>query len=261
MTTQDKATISEFCWAELLVNDIDKEAAFYMSLFGWNKQAMPYGDSEFFVFQIGEVGIGGGMQFNEAMKSKQVPQHWNNYILVDDINKTVQAAKALGGTVLNDVTPVLDMGKMATLADPTGATFSLWQALKKNENAMLPKTTASNIGWNELVTQDIEKAGKFYAELFNWTLVTQEGISRDMPYTLFMSGDKPIAGMLAPCKEDTNGPRWDIYFSTDNLDECMNKAKSLGATVCYEPLTIAIGRFTMLRDPAGVFFSVIEYNK
>lgn len=52
---------------------------------------------------------------------------WLAYVLVDDIATSTKKAKALGGTVLKDVTEVPQMGWFSIISDPTGAVFGLWQ--------------------------------------------------------------------------------------------------------------------------------------
>ena len=210
------------------------------------------------MYKIKDVGIGGGMQINKEMQAMHVPQHWNSYVMVKDINESVKAAKSLGGTILKDVSDVMEMGKMAVIADPTGGVFSLWQVLRQDQGTSLPDQTPGNIGWHELITNDTDKAAKFYTSLFKWTLETKKIPSGEI-YTLFKNADKYAGGMMKPCETDTMGSRWGIYFNVTNLDEFIEKAKKLGGTICYDPITAEdVGRFTMIRDPEGIFFSVIQ---
>lgn len=253
--------IGDFCWTELLAVDINKSTEFYKSLFGWGTETMPLGNNETYVmYKVGDTRVAGGMQINDEMRAKQVLPHWNSYVLVDDIHESVKAAQALGATIYKDVADVTDMGKMAVIADPTGAAFSLWQAMKTNDGQSLPKNAVGNIGWYELMTMDTDKAGKFYTDLFKWTVNSKKMPTGEV-YNMFMIGDKPVAGMMKPEKENNFKPFWGVYFTVSNLDECINKAKKLGATLWYEPMTIAdVGRITMIKAPDGESFSVIEFS-
>jgi predicted enzyme related to lactoylglutathione lyase len=53
-----------------------------------------------------------------------VPSHWTVYYGVDDTDAVLAKARELGGSVLS---PAEDTphGRMATLADPMGATFNV----------------------------------------------------------------------------------------------------------------------------------------
>ena len=260
MTNENKMVAGDFCWTELLSDDIKKSTEFYTQLFCWDVESMDMGNNELYtMFKVGPSGIAGGMQKNAEMGKMEVPSHWNSYVLVDDINAAVKKAKDLGAKILKDIDDVADMGKFAVIMDPTGATFSFWQILKKGQGEPLSKKSAGNIGWNELITKDTDKAGKFYTSLFNWTIDIQKMPSGE-DYITFMNNDKPVAGMLKP-SEDKQASHWGIYVSVSKLDETISKAKKLGATICCDPITVEnVGRFTTIRDPEGVYFSVIEFS-
>jgi predicted enzyme related to lactoylglutathione lyase len=55
------------------------------------------------------------------------PSGWLAYVNVDDIKAATEKAKSLGGKVVQDVTPVAEMGWMSIITDPTGAALGLWQ--------------------------------------------------------------------------------------------------------------------------------------
>jgi uncharacterized protein len=61
----------------------------------------------------------------------------------------------------------MDQGRMAVIADPTGAMFGIWEpgsgigAERMNDPGSLT--------WNDLVTNDTDAASRFYSELFGWT--------------------------------------------------------------------------------------------
>ena len=109
-----------FAWAELLTADIPAATAFYAELFGW--QAVPVGTpgTPYTELKLGDRGIGGAM----APPVAGMPAVWGIYFAVDDCDETVAIAKASGGSAMlepMDIPP----GRMATLADPTGAMFSV----------------------------------------------------------------------------------------------------------------------------------------
>jgi predicted enzyme related to lactoylglutathione lyase len=52
-----------------------------------------------------------------------MPPTWGVYITVDDIEATVEQAKALGGKVLLPPIQIEGTGKFTLIQDPQGATF------------------------------------------------------------------------------------------------------------------------------------------
>jgi predicted enzyme related to lactoylglutathione lyase len=111
-----------FVHIELETKDIDKSKKFYTSLFDWKLEDIP--DMDYTIINVGE-GTGGGMMKNPMPEN---PDIWLPYILVDDVAVSTKKAKALGGTVVKDITEVPDMGWFSVILDPTGAAFGLWQA-------------------------------------------------------------------------------------------------------------------------------------
>jgi predicted enzyme related to lactoylglutathione lyase len=50
-----------------------------------------------------------------------------------------------------------------------------------------------------------------------------------------------------------------VYFGTDDCDKRTNQAKSLGAKVVMPPENIPnVGRFSMMFDPQGAFFALLQ---
>ena len=109
------------CWNEVVTADVSAASAFYKELFGWGTQAMDMGPmGTYTVFTLGEDGIGG----SPGMPVEGVPPHWSTVFAVDDCDAAVATATESGGTAIMEPfdTPI---GRMAVVADPTGAMFQL----------------------------------------------------------------------------------------------------------------------------------------
>jgi len=113
-----------FVHSELSTTDVAKAKSFYGKLFDWKLEDIPMGDMSYTLIKVGD-GTGGGIMKNPI---PNVPSFWLTYVLVDDIKAATQKVKDLGGTVMKDVTEVMDMGWLSIIVDPTGAPFGMWQA-------------------------------------------------------------------------------------------------------------------------------------
>ena len=116
-----------FVHAELNTIDLEKSKKFYGQLFDWKYDEMTGADGHTYTtIGVGEnpYGVGGGM-LRQMMPG--APSAWMPYVLVDDIEASTKKARALGATVLKDVTEVPNMGSLSILKDPTGAIIGLWQ--------------------------------------------------------------------------------------------------------------------------------------
>jgi uncharacterized protein len=116
-----------FVHVELNTTDVSKAKSFYGGLFNWNLEDAPMPGGSYTMIKVGE-GTGGGIMKHPVPGA---PSAWLAYVLVDDIATATKKAKALGATVMKDVTEVMDAGSLSILIDPTGAALGLWQPKKK----------------------------------------------------------------------------------------------------------------------------------
>ncbi|MFJ4027181.1 VOC family protein [Paenarthrobacter sp. NPDC089989] len=115
-------------WHELLSKDYESAVSFYQNVFGWETEVM----SDTPEFRYTTLGAGdnakAGIMDAAGFLPEQVPSMWSVYFAVEDTDATVEQALGLGATVVQaaEDTP---FGRLATLSDPTGATFKVIQDL------------------------------------------------------------------------------------------------------------------------------------
>lgn len=114
--------------------------------------------------------------------------------------------------------------------------------------------------WYELTTPDVEASKKFYSRFTGWG--TQ---AFDANYNMFTTGGVPIAGIFKLNDHmRSNGvpPNWMAYIESDNVDDTVAKAKSLGGKVIVGPDDIpGTGRFAVVKDPQGATFGVYRSSR
>jgi len=110
--------------------------------------------------------------------------------------------------------------------------------------------------WNELNTRDAKACAKFYTTVFGWT--TTEQPFGHGTYTIFKNGDQQVAGMLQMTAEWGDiKPHWMPYIAVDDCDAYAKKIIEAGGQVCVPPTDISVGRFAVVGDPSGGYFSII----
>ena len=104
---------------------MEKAKKFYEGLFSWKISGSENKDYAYWIIDAGEKPGGGMWRFPEGN-----PLGILVYILVDDIDKTVEKVVKLGGKI---VVPESKEGgnAMATIADPDGNLFGLYEYAKK----------------------------------------------------------------------------------------------------------------------------------
>lgn len=111
-------------WFELHTGDYAAALAFYRDVFGWDTHtAADSPELRYTTLGEGDDARAGVMDASGFL-TDQIPPHWQVYVSVADADATIVQATSLGASVLQPAedTPY---GRLAVLADPTGAVFSL----------------------------------------------------------------------------------------------------------------------------------------
>jgi len=242
----------KFVWFEHMSGDTTGARHFYDSLFGWRTQLTPMGGPEPYpLIMNGDIAIGG---FRAAPAG--APPLWMSYLSVRDVNVAHAAALAAGGSSLLPPTDFGPAGRGATLADPTGAVFSVWTS-SHDDRADTPKTAPGDWCWNELMTPDESKALAFYEGVFGYSHDTMD-MGPQGSYHLLKTGEVMRAGLMHAPMPDTP-PLWVPYVAVTDCDATAATAKRLGAQVIVEPTDIPnVGRFATLLDPQGACIAFMK---
>ena len=111
---------------------------------------------------------------------------------------------------------------------------------------------AGKVIWNDLITEDIDSARRFYGGLFGWSFRDVERPG-GRPYAVARLGDVYVAGLLAADRRDDgqNVSRWLPYVSVADVDEAVRRGAAGGASVVASPRDVALGRVAAIRAPQG----------
>jgi uncharacterized protein len=114
----------------------------------------------------------------------------------------------------------------------------------------------------EIPADDVERAQKFYRELFGWKIEKLAGASPD--YWLVTTGTEaggmtPLGGGMmlrqAPQQQIT------IYIEVPSVTEYVDKVQKLGGRVCFPKTAVPeFGYFAVCLDPENNGFGIWEFN-
>ncbi len=105
--------------------------------------------------------------------------------------------------------------------------------------------------WRELMTDDVERARRFYGELFGWTWKGEE-MAGGHGYWLASQGGRQICGMMRIPAGTPMPPAWSSYVLVDDVDAAAKRCAAAGGRVLRPPGDIPdVGRFAVLADPWG----------
>jgi uncharacterized protein len=245
----------KFVWFEHLSNDIPRARKFYDALFGWHTESMPIGDQRYSMILNGDgttsTGIGG--YGNAAAGARP---SWMSYLSVSDVDASYRDALAAGAKGLSAPMDYGPVGRGATLADPTGAVFSIW----KSAEGDAPDQEKTPIGawcWNELWTVDDQRALAFYGRVFGYNHEAMD-MGPAGTYYMLKTGSAARGGLMRSV--DPKAPSmWLPYVAVADCDATAVRVKALGGQVLSAPQDIPnIGRFAIAQDPLGAAIAMIK---
>ena len=108
-------------WTELLANDPNAAAAFYLTVIGYDARTIERRGGDYTLLGKGGADRAGIL----ANPSEQAEPTWLTYFGVTDAGAASARAVELGGTILLPESPELRDGTMALITDPSGALLML----------------------------------------------------------------------------------------------------------------------------------------
>ena len=245
----------EFIWYELMTNDLEGARAFYQSVVGWTIGAasdMP--DMDYRMIEAPDATVGGAMQISADMAGQGARSGWVGYVGVEDVDASVEAIKAMGGSVHMGPSDIPDVGRFAMAADPRGALFYVMRgAVGSGTSTAFAPGRLGHAVWNELSTPDPDGAHAFYGKLFGWTNPDSMPMGEMGDYRFLNLGDLRLGATMYGA-----GPAfWQPYFSVASIDAAMEAVKRGGGTIDSGPHEVPGGDHIIVgTDPQGARFAL-----
>lgn len=241
------------CWIDLGSTDPDAAARFYSELFQWTVDDLgPDAGGYRMLRRDGRAVAGLGQATDPARGSS-----WAVYFATDDLPASTDLVGKLGGTVVVPPMDVMEAGRMAVCQDAAGGYFSLWQAGQHRGSELVGAD--GSVGWVELFSTDLAGVTGFYEEVLGATSRTVR--VQDLPYLLFESGGRAVAGglQITPDMGDF-ASAWIVNFTVADAYAAADRAIALGGRQEMRE-EMAIGRVAWIVDPTGGAFCLVQPNR
>lgn len=259
-----------FC-VDLATDDVPGASEFYGRVFGWEFQ----GEGHLKALKNGRMAAGIGLMDPLDLGSKM----WWVCLASPEPEAGARKAEGLGASVKGPQ-EVEGLGQIATVTDPVGAGFALWQPKNINPGAL--HGSHGGIVWAELLTDDPQTAARFYEQMYGVKAVPVEdgGNGRSPRGALNLErqeiGVKRVMASVVPLDAHPTGPdegplrgegsgreqdrhaRWRAYFMIEDSEVFSEDAKAAGAQVLESRVAASGQAVTVLRDPQGIEFAVVE---
>ena len=107
-------------WNELVTSSPEAAVAFYEKALGYTHDTVDMGGATYFVLKNGDAPRGGIQQ-----AQGDAPDHWQQFVTVDDCDAAIERAQKSGGSVAVPAVEMAGVGRFAIVRDPVGATIGL----------------------------------------------------------------------------------------------------------------------------------------
>lgn len=211
--------------------------AFLSALFDWTWQE---GEPEtaYYALALSNGRPVMGMGIYDAVTTSAL----QTYFSTSDIDATIARAAELGATSLMPVMDVMDLGRMAMVNDPEGATFGLWQPGSFHGFGVAYEENAP--GWFDHSSPDPARAAEFYVGL------SGHGLESSVPdMRVLKNGDQWYASISAsPAGE---APQWRPIFVVDALERVHEIVRRHGGTVLIEEMPVPGSAISVFIEPVN----------
>jgi predicted enzyme related to lactoylglutathione lyase len=249
---RDDAPIGAPCWVDVLTTDPARTRDFYGRLFGWTVEdpGEEYGGYVNFLSQ--GIHVAGCMR-NDG--SAGVPDLWSVYLATADAEATVARAADHGGQVMVPAMDVMELGRMAVVADVGGAVVGMWQPGLHRGFGVLGEPGSP--AWFELHTRAYDETVAFYRDVFGWN-TRVESDTPEFRYTTLDLDDEQLAGIMDASGFLPDGvpASWSVYFSVADTDHALSEVVALGGEVLMGAEDTPYGRLATVADPTGAVFKL-----
>lgn len=237
------------CWVDNLVADPEASMRFYNELLGWEFDGPGPGD--YYVAKLRGRDVAG-----IGAQPPGVPAAWNTYVSVASAEDAVRAAAGAGGRVVLEPFDALPAGRVAVIADPSGAVIGFWEPHERKGAQLVNEPSAWTM--SVLNTPETDACAAFYRDVFGWQT---EPFG---PMTLFRLPGCVGGEPGQPVPRDTvavmvpadGGAYWGVGLWVGDADTVAQRAPALGGTVIAPPFDAGGMRQAVVADPDGAAFSV-----
>ncbi|GAA3148299.1 VOC family protein [Streptomyces rectiviolaceus] len=241
------------CWADAMFPDVEAAKSFYGELLGWTFDS---GSDEFGGYTQARSDGKAVAAVVPQMQGMDGPAAWNLYFATPDAAATAAKIRDNGGTLAMEPTQVGEFGTMATAQEPSGASFSIWQA---GTHEGFEKTGESGAYcWAELTTRDPAATDAFLPSVFPFEKKIMD--VDDVDFSVFQIGDQAVLGRLKMTEDFPPDvpPFVNVHFAVDNCDAAIVTVTKLGGHLLFGPMDSPFGRFATVADQQGATFSIID---
>ncbi|WP_230292670.1 VOC family protein [Croceicoccus sp. Ery5] len=254
-------------WYELMCRDLSVTEPFYAAVVGWNFVDTGMDNAPGYRFIRHGAGdydaMGGALALTDEMLAGGARPMWAVYFAVEDVDATVAAITARGGSVLMPAFDLEHVGRMAFVADPQGNPFYVMRGFSDMESRVFGETGEDTglCGWNELITPDVEPTLGFYRDILRFDTEERMPMGPELgDYVFLKTGESMIGAAMMKTPDSPAG--WRFYFRIADIEAGKAAVEANGGTVVFGPMEVPGDEMIIIAlDPEGTIFGLVAPKK
>jgi hypothetical protein len=127
MSSEQKPELGSIGWVDLTVPDAEKIQNFYRAVVGWQIEPVEMGGYTDFNMLSPATGVPKGGICHARGVNANLPPQWLIYIIVENLEKSVEQCTELGGKIITPTRHSGEKGQFAVIQDPAGAVVALYE--------------------------------------------------------------------------------------------------------------------------------------
>ena len=127
--SDENIEVGTIVWRDLTVENASDIRDFYSEVVGWKPESVSMGEYDDFNMNAPQSGTPVAGVCHARGTNSDLPTQWLNYVVVNDLDHSIERCKELGGKIL--LGPK-DMGqaRYCVIRDPAGAVLALYAQSK-----------------------------------------------------------------------------------------------------------------------------------
>jgi predicted enzyme related to lactoylglutathione lyase len=257
-----------FIWYQLLTLDPAAAKRFYDAVVGWDiaEQTVAPGVEYRIIGRTDGGKAGGVMTLTDEMRAGGARPVWIAYLHAADVDRAVSAMEADGAKVMMPPWDQPGVGRLAMVADPSGAPFYLMNPIPPEgqpdaQSDVFSVDRPQHVRWNELSTSNQAGMVDFYTRHFGWVQEGEMDMGPIGKYQFVYHRGVRI-GAVMPRMPDMPVPLWTFYIGVDDIDAAAAAVRAGGGEILRGPHEIPGGEYAInAHDPQGASFGLVGPRK
>lgn len=202
---------------DVISDDIEISLAYYAEMFDWSYERLPIDHGEDYRLVRSEGVVVAGAE--QVAVERQLEPTWTVMVEVDDARPVIDTAVAAGATETFVLAPMLDLGRIAMLRDPWGATLGVWEPgeFRPSSTPRVPGGLDGAI----LTSPDPDGSRRYHRTVFGWQDAPAGDLDAGLPVRIeqadgparwtpvlrgpVRAGGRPLAGVDRRRPDDSKG--------------------------------------------------------